>query len=100
MNEIRLFVDDIRCPDYFGLAGWTVVKNSRDAIQTLQQGNVVECSLDHDLGGQDTGYKVVCWMEEHNVWPRDGVFCHSANPVGKSKIQSVIDRHARQIHEI
>jgi hypothetical protein len=32
----------------------------------------------------------VCWMEAHGVWPKDGTRCHSANPVGKSRIEDVI----------
>ena len=87
---VRLFVDDVRDPSWFGLDGWTVARTSTEAIAILSRGRVVECSLDHDLGGDDTGYKVVCWMEEHGVWPKDGTRCHSANPVGKRRIEAVI----------
>lgn len=89
---VRLFVDDIRYPSYFGLEGWAVARTSAEAIAILAQGNVIECSLDHDLGGDDTGYKVVCWMEEHGVWPKNGTFCHSANPVGQARIDAVIQK--------
>ena len=76
----------------FGLDGWTVARTSAEAIAILKLGNVVECSLDHDLGGDDTGHIVVCWMEEHNVWPANGTRCHSANLVGKRRIDSAIRR--------
>ncbi len=92
MLGVRLFVDDQREPEWFGLEGWVVARTSAEALAALSAGNVVECSLDHDLGGDDTGYKVVCWMEENNVWPKVGTQCHSANPVGKQRIEAVIRR--------
>ena len=95
MQRIRLFVDDIRNPEDLGLRGWTVARTSDDAIRILRNGSVESLSLDHDLGGEDTGYRVACWLEEHGVWPRLGVLCHSANPVGKARIQAVIDRRLR-----
>lgn len=91
-NVVRLFVDDQREPEWFGLDGWTVARTSAEAIAILSQGRVVECSLDHDLGGDDTGYKVACWMEANGVWPKDGTRCHSANPVGKQRIEAVIHK--------
>ena len=90
--EIRLFVDDIRIPETYGLNGWTLAKTSKDAIEILKSENVVEVSLDHDLGDEDTGYRVILWMEENGIWPRDGIYCHSANPVGRQRIQTVIDK--------
>lgn len=91
-EEISLFVDDMRDPP---TSEWVVAKTSAEAIDILKTENVSKCSLDHDLGGDDTGYKVVCWMEENDVWPSGGVYCHSANPVGRKRIQAAIDRHSR-----
>ncbi len=95
-DGVRLFVDDLRSPEQVGLPSehWTVARTSKAAIAILKSGSVIECSLDHDLGGEDTGYRVVCWMEEHDVWPGEGVHCHSANPVGSTRIRTVITRHA------
>ena len=89
-EKIKLFVDDIRNPEHLGLEGWTIARTSKRAIAILSQGNVVECSLDHDLGGDDTGYKVICWMENNGVIPENGISCHSSNPVGREKINMVI----------
>ena len=96
---VRLWLDDIRDPAHHGCIGWTWAKTAQEAIAILATGNVIEASLDHDLtinqtlgmpDKQDTGYTVVCWMEEHGVWPRDGVRCHSMNPVGRQRIEAVI----------
>ena len=87
---IRLFVDDERYPQDFDRVGWAVARTSAKAIAYLAKGNVVECSLDYDLGGEDTGYKVACWMEENNVWPKLGTHCHSGDLAGKRRIEEVI----------
>lgn len=99
--SVRMWLDDVRDPAYFGCIGWTWVKTYEDAVQLLATGTVVEASLDHDLdglssvgyvSGERTGYDVVCWMEEHNVWPPEGVHVHSFNPAGAKRMLAVIDR--------
>jgi len=42
---------------------------------------------------EKTGYNVILWMEENNVWPTHGVRCHSMNPVGRDRINTVIKKH-------
>ena len=99
------------------LEGFVWVTSYDEAIEVLKTGKVVYASLDHDLGllsckecrqsagsyekwseiqdhgcihGEKTGYNVICWMEENNVWPREGVRVHSANPAGKDRMLQVI----------
>jgi len=103
---MKLWLDDIRDPASHGRLGWTWVTTVADAIALLSTGEVTEASLDHDLAFEHyvngtlysgelekTGYHVVCWMEEHNVWPENGVHVHSMNPVGARRMRDVIDRH-------
>lgn len=40
-----------------------------------------------------TGYDLVCWMEETGNWPLLKPNVHSANPVGRKRMQLAIDRH-------
>lgn len=93
MGNVRLWVDDVRpSPE-----GWMWVKSVDDALRVLQTSTVVEASLDHDLGdyaihGGD-GYRIVDWMAENNIWPAEGVHVHSANPVGRERIQGVVERY-------
>jgi hypothetical protein len=98
---MKLWLDDIRDPAHFGCVGWTWAKTADEAIAYLKTGEVTEASLDHDLsveasiGSADwrtevTGYDVVCWMEEHNVWPRNGTRVHSMNPAGKARMEYAI----------
>ena len=88
---MKLFVDDLRVPPD---NSWTVARSSEDAIALLQRNKITEVSLDHDLGIVndffDDGYKVVVWLEERNIWPVNGIRCHSANPVGVQRINAAI----------
>lgn len=90
---VDLWLDDLRpAPE-----GWTLVRSVNEAILLLATGTVLRASLDHDLGefavdGGD-GFRLVDWMAEHDVWPPGGVLIHSANPVGRARMQATIDRY-------
>ena len=98
---MNLWLDDVRNPAEFGYIGWTWVKTAEEAIKLFQTGGVTRASLDHDLSiaatlgypdKEDTGYTVVCWLEEHNMWPPGGVSVHSMNPVGAERMRRVINK--------
>ncbi len=112
---MNLWLDDVRpAPE-----GWVHVKTADEAKALLQTGNVQKASLDHDLGACETcfdglnfeewhvkyecksaphcehfgtGYTLLCWMEETDIWPAEKPTVHSANPVGRDRMQQVIDR--------
>jgi hypothetical protein len=98
-----LWLDDIREPWKFGFGGSEWVKTADDAIALLKTGAVTFASLDHDLSeeatlgtpkpGEKTGYTVVLFMEENDIWPEKGVRVHSLNPAGKAKMEAAILRH-------
>ncbi len=88
---VLLWLDDVRPAPI----GWTLVKTVEAAKELLAKGNVYQASLDHDLGDDEnvgTGYTLVCWMEESGHWPINGTAVHSANPVGRRRMQVAIDR--------
>lgn len=97
-------MDDVR-PGPFdnGLAGysadvsdwmdWITVRGVDNVKQLLEMGLVNKLSLDHDMGGQDTGYDLVKWMAEHNIWPKGQIWVHSANPVGRDNMIGTINRY-------
>ena|ERR1035438_5469195 len=99
---MTLWLDDIRPPWKHGFLGAEWAKTAREAIELLSTGRVEYASLDHDLSeaatmgtpapGEMTGYTVVCWMEEHDIWPALGVRVHSMNPAGKAKMIAAIQR--------
>lgn len=85
---MSLWVDDVRRPPN----GWGWAMTSTEAIDALRDEDVVEISLDHDLGGDDTTRPVVLWMCEHDTWPAV-VRVHSANPVGVEWLTGMVERY-------
>ncbi|AVQ00243.1 hypothetical protein C7S18_23235 [Ahniella affigens] len=88
---LRVFLDDERStPD-----GWTRVYWPDEAIALLEQGLVVEISLDHDLGddSRGTGYDVVLWIEsavaERGFCPPK-MHVHSANTAARRRMEAGI----------
>ena len=111
---MKLWLDDYRDPGKYSKLEWTWVKTAEDAVKILRTGQVEFASLDHDLtdeqmvrggtlgqiyeDGHKSGYDVVEFLEQHpEFWPRDGVNVHSANPVGKKRMQQIIDRHYKSM---
>lgn len=114
MNEINLWLDDTRQPPLPMHSGrmWLWAKTADEAIEILKSGNVTFASLDHDLAlehyvvyeneqqymndhrtfKEKTGYSVICWMEENNIWPKEGVRVHTMNPVGKDKMLEIVNK--------
>lgn len=103
-----LWLDDVREPWRYGYINATWAKTAQEAIDYLKTGKVEFASLDHDLADEhypwnevpekdykeQTGYSVVCWLEENpQFWPPKGTLVHSANPVGRAKMQAVVNKH-------
>lgn len=71
--------------------GWVRVYWPDEAITLLEQGHVVELSLDHDLGDdtRGTGYDDVRWIEQavalHGFHP-PRITVHSANSSAREKM--------------
>lgn len=90
---MKLWVDDERsAPD----ASWYDAADSSHAIRLLDiwsrfqeeiypRTELEEVSLDHDLGGDDTGFKVLDWMIEHGVWPKV-LTIHTSNPPARKRM--------------
>lgn len=87
---MKIWLDDMRpAPD-----GWVWVRTVEEAIELMSSGEVVEASLDHDLGdGEQEGYRLVLWMAENDTWPTGFVSVHSSNPPGAERMCGVIERY-------
>jgi hypothetical protein len=84
---MRVFLDDERVTP----EGWVRVYWPADAIRLLESGQVVELSLDHDLGDDErgTGYDVVLWIEEAVAtrgFKPPKISVHSANSSARDKM--------------
>lgn len=88
---MKVFLDDERnTPD-----GWVRVFWPDEAIELLATGEVVEISLDHDLGDDQrgTGYDVVLWIEEAVAlrgFNPPLIRVHSANSSAREKMEAGI----------
>jgi hypothetical protein len=100
-RKMFLWLDDQRNPATHGAIGAVWVKTYEETIAQLETGEVTVLSLDHDLtldqtlgltDHQHTGYDVIVWMEENNVWP-ERVFVHSQNASGRLKMLQAVQRH-------
>lgn len=121
---MNLWLDDVRLPPI----GWDWVKTVDEAKTALLSGKVEKASLDHDLGACEncwkeyrkqretglthewdalmpncehfgTGYTLICWMEENDIWPPEGVRVHSANPAGAARMRQVVmKKFGKQFH--
>jgi hypothetical protein len=96
---MKLWLDDERnAPE-----GWVLVKTALDAIVALRRDEYEEISLDHDLGEGGTGYDVLLYIEAevhrnpNYKCPR--IWIHSANPVGRQRMQRAIDSIFRYVED-
>lgn len=89
-------------PAMFGYIGAVWAKTYEEAIALLETGEVSFCSLDHDLtvnqtlgneDGEKTGHDVLIFIEQYNLWPVDGMACHSQNASGRLRILQGIEKH-------
>jgi hypothetical protein len=90
---IHLWLDDVR-PMPTGFNVWAI--NVQEAIMWLKEGNVVEISLDHDLGPKELngeGIDVAKYIEEAafkgELKPLKW-YVHSANPVGANNMSMAL----------
>ena len=98
-GKLAVWLDDVRpMPVGFDVH----VKTASQAIELLRAKKVRKISLDHDLGeiaydghrrvDPGNGYQVACAIEEmaNDGYPRLEVLFHSANPVGRRKMEEAI----------
>ena len=105
----RMFVDDIRNPDWVyadqDTSDWQVCRTMAEAQDVISDlGWPAWISFDHDLGDNiPTGYDLAKWLVEQdldgNLMPDDFTFViHSANPVGAANIQGLLTGYMLHKH--
>jgi hypothetical protein len=108
----NLWLDDIRPAPF----GYKHAKTVEEAQTILRTEPVQSASLDHDLGACKscwsgtpeewltyhscqsmpncehfgTGYTLVKWMEETDIWPEEMPKVHSRNAYGRQRMEAVI----------
>lgn len=101
---MKLWLDDVRTCPFIG-SDWLIAKNFEQAVIIMQEKEIEEAWLDHDLAPEHsfyvegrestekTGYDFVLWMKENNKWPSKICMVHSANPVGSKRMCEDIAQH-------
>lgn len=97
--DVDLWLDDVRIPEP-PFEGALRVRTADEAIEALKGYTFAWASLDHDLGhrakrghNEETGYTVVLWMAEYDIWPVEGIVVHSWNIVGARLMCDTVDRY-------
>lgn len=102
-RDVKIWLDDVReAPE-----GWTRCVRPDEVIGLLESGDVTDISLDYDLGIVDdrgidrNGEDVLRWIEQQLV---EGagirvpeIRIHSANPVGRQRLQRALDSIHRRV---
>lgn len=103
MKKKTLIIDDL--PETKNVFADCVATTYREGIEALQNdGPFSIVYLDHDLGDYDegvekTGYDIMCFLEQNLQLLPEKIVCVSRNPVGRAKIQAVIDKLYRRNNE-
>lgn len=106
-NIIRIFIDDIRNPDFIGwkASECKIFRDSPKAIQELilliHEDHDIEISFDHDLGECDDAMFVASFLEEQafngNIECNIQWQIHSMNPVGSQNLRRALESMDRYI---
>lgn len=73
---------------------WLDSYRKRNVERGKPNGHLIEeISFDHDLGGKDTTRRVMLWMIENDVWPKE-ITVHTSNPPGREWLLGMANRYA------
>jgi hypothetical protein len=124
MEHKKLYLDDIRTPK---TEGWDIVRSYEEFVNYIEMNGIPDVvSFDHDLsrehikfyfdnGGHEnppnpqeaefeekTGYDAAKWLCDYcwtNGIPLPEWNVHSANPVGKENISSLLRNYEKQLNK-
>ena len=90
---MKVWLDDVRTSP----KGWTWVKTPKEAATLVEENDVDEVSLDHDLGFCIfTGYDFLLWLEKkvvlHNFKPPAKIHVHTSNPSARVKMELAVKK--------
>ena len=110
----KLYLDDVRVPQ---TEGWDIVRSYDDFVNWIEENGLPEViSFDHDLADVDydpktqretfkyhetTGYDAAKWLCEYcwtNGLPIPNWNVHSANPVGRDNIISILTAYEKKLN--
>lgn len=89
---MKIFLDDIR--EVSEELGYKVVRDYDSCIVWIRASrNILEfVSLDYSLGSDKTGYDVLVYMVENNIYPKH-INIHSDHPEGVPKMKKYVEEY-------
>ena len=99
MAKQKLYLDDMRMPRN---QDWTIVRSYQEFIDWVTNNGVPDyISFDHDLGEEKSGFDCAKWLcnyclDSHIPLPEFSV--HSANPVGRENIESIMNNYTKRLN--
>lgn len=98
MNNINIFVDDIRLPDfnlYYKSKDWKIIRSYTEFVKCVIIYDVPKLiSFDHDLSEEKTGYDCVKWLCNYclkNNYSLPDIKYHTCNPVGRENMIKYVE---------
>jgi hypothetical protein len=70
------------------------------AGQVLPEGHAVRAHAKRESAKEMTGYDVILWMAEHEVWPTEDCYVHTHNSVRGPVMADMINRYGPYEHRI
>lgn len=94
--KVILYVDDLRMPTYWENKNYKiyVARTYKDAINMLNTIKIDIIDLDHDLGEEKSGYDVVKYIIENEIYVPE-INIHTMNPVGRQNIIQLASRYMK-----
>lgn len=69
------------------------------ATQIYPEGHPVRLNFERECAKEMTGYDVLLWMAEHEVWPTDVCYVHTHNSVRGPVMADMINRYGPYEHK-
>ena len=97
-TETTILIDDVR-----NINADMICRNYWDGVDNLRaHGPFKTLYLDHDLASYDdsgkewTGYDIACFLEEYPMYAPREIVCVSSNPVGRARLEQVVQNIYRR----
>ena len=93
--ETKVYLDDIRVPV---TPNWIIVRTVEDFKRVVIDYQPTYISFDHDLGEDSpTGYDCAKWLVEIDYRHLRDFNVHSANPIGKENIETLLNNYLKHL---
>ena len=76
--------------------GWTLVQDYQECCSLLATKEVTYFSFDDKFKDGKTGYDIILWMLDNQIFPQQLIQIHTLNPVSRCNMHQILSRHAPQ----